>query len=49
MRQLKITHQITNRDSNTIEKYFNEISKEELLTPPGGVGNVPAGLNRVIS
>ncbi len=33
MRQLKITNQITNRDSATIEKYFNEISKESLLTP----------------
>ena len=33
MRQLKITHQITNRDSSTVEKYFNEVSKEELLTP----------------
>jgi RNA polymerase primary sigma factor len=33
MRQLKITNQITNRDSATIEKYFNEISKVELLTP----------------
>jgi RNA polymerase primary sigma factor len=33
MRQLKITNQITNRDSATIEKYFNEISKEALLTP----------------
>lgn len=32
MRQLKITHQITNRDSATIEKYFNDISKEGLLT-----------------
>ncbi len=32
MRQLKITNQITNRDSATIEKYFNEISKVELLT-----------------
>jgi RNA polymerase primary sigma factor len=32
MRQLKITNQITNRDSATIEKYFNEISKMELLT-----------------
>ncbi len=32
MRQLKITHQITNRDSSTVEKYFNEISKESLLT-----------------
>lgn len=32
MRQLKITHQITNRDSVTVEKYFNDISKEGLLT-----------------
>lgn len=32
MRQLKITHQITNRDSPTVEKYFNDISKEGLLT-----------------
>ncbi|MES2731818.1 MAG: RNA polymerase sigma factor RpoD/SigA [Bacteroidota bacterium] len=33
MRQLKITHLITNRDSSTLEKYFNEISKIDLLTP----------------
>lgn len=33
MRQLKITHSITNRDSSTLEKYFNEVSKVELLTP----------------
>lgn len=33
MRQLKITQSITNRDSQTLEKYFNEISKVELLTP----------------
>ena len=33
MRQLKITQSITNRDSRTLEKYFNEISKDELLTP----------------
>ncbi|SDM23250.1 RNA polymerase primary sigma factor [Catalinimonas alkaloidigena] len=33
MRELKITHQITNRDSATLEKYFTEISKVELLTP----------------
>jgi RNA polymerase primary sigma factor len=32
MRQLKITHLITNRDSATLEKYFNEISKVDLLT-----------------
>ncbi|MEN7548995.1 sigma-70 family RNA polymerase sigma factor [Rapidithrix thailandica] len=34
MRQLKITQSITNRrESHTLEKYFNEISKQELLTP----------------
>ncbi|NMM50143.1 sigma-70 family RNA polymerase sigma factor [Marinigracilibium pacificum] len=33
MRQLKITQTITNRDSKTLEKYFFEISKEEMLTP----------------
>lgn len=33
MRQLKITQSITNRDSQTLEKYFNDISKYELLTP----------------
>lgn len=33
MRQLKITNTITNRDSATLEKYFNEVSKVELLTP----------------
>ncbi len=33
MRQLKISQSITNRDSKTLEKYFNEVSKEDLLTP----------------
>jgi RNA polymerase primary sigma factor len=33
MRQLKISNLITNRDSATIEKYFNEIAKVSLLTP----------------
>lgn len=33
MRQLKITNLITNRDSASLEKYFNEISKVELITP----------------
>jgi len=32
MRQLKITKRITNRDSESITKYFNEISKIPLLT-----------------
>ena len=34
MRQLKITQSITNRkESHTIEKYFNDLSKEERITP----------------
>lgn len=33
MRQLKITQSITNRDSQTLEKYFNEVSKVDLLAP----------------
>lgn len=32
MRQLKITKSITNRDTPSLDKYFQEISKEELLT-----------------
>jgi len=34
MRQLTITQSITNRkESHTIEKYFNDLSKEERITP----------------
>ena len=32
MRQLKITNQITKRDTKSLEKYFNEISKYPLIT-----------------
>lgn len=32
MRQLKISNTITNRDGVTIERYFNEVAKEEMLT-----------------
>ncbi|HEY8402268.1 MAG TPA: RNA polymerase sigma factor RpoD/SigA, partial [Cytophagaceae bacterium] len=32
MRQLKITYTLTNRDSTSVEKYFNEVSKEQLLS-----------------
>jgi RNA polymerase primary sigma factor len=32
MRQLKITKQITNRDAKSLEKYFQEISKIEMIT-----------------
>jgi RNA polymerase primary sigma factor len=32
MRQLKITKQITNRDTKSLEKYFQEISKIEMIT-----------------
>jgi len=33
MRQLKITKQITNRDTKSLDKYFQEISKIDLITP----------------
>ncbi len=33
MRQLKISKQITNRDTYSLDKYLQEIAKEELLTP----------------
>ncbi len=33
MRQLKITKQITNRESHSLDKYLQEIGKVELLTP----------------
>ena len=33
MRQLKISKQITNRDSLSLDKYLQEIGKEELITP----------------
>ena len=32
MRQLKITKQITNRESQSLEKYFQEISKVDMIT-----------------
>ena len=33
MRQLKITKSITNRNSDSLEKYLHDIAKEELITP----------------
>jgi RNA polymerase primary sigma factor len=33
MRQLKITHSITNRDNTSFEKYLQDISKEQMVTP----------------
>src|SRR5680860_567227 len=32
MRQLKITKQVTNRDTKSLEKYFQEISQIDLIT-----------------
>ena len=32
MRQLKITKQVTNRDTKSLEKYFQEVSKLDLIT-----------------
>ncbi|MDR1793267.1 MAG: RNA polymerase sigma factor RpoD/SigA [Bacteroidales bacterium] len=33
MRQLKITHSITNRDNTSFEKYLQDISKEPMVSP----------------
>lgn len=33
MRQLKITQQITKRESKSLEKYLQEVSKEDMITP----------------
>ena len=33
MRQLKIVKQVTNRDTKSLEKYFQEIGKIDLITP----------------
>ena len=33
MRQLKITKQLTNRDTISLDKYLQEIGKESLITP----------------
>ena len=33
MRQLKISKSITNRESESLEKYLQEIGKVELITP----------------
>ena len=32
MRQLRITRQVTNRDSIAFEKYLQEISREEMIS-----------------
>jgi len=32
MRQLKITKSITNRDSSSLEKYLQDVGKEEMIT-----------------
>ena len=37
MRQLKISKQITNRESQSLDKYLQEIGKVDLLTPDGEV------------
>jgi RNA polymerase primary sigma factor len=33
MRQLKISHSITNRDNSSFEKYLQDISKEQMISP----------------
>ncbi len=32
MRQLKITKSITNRDSSSLEKYLQDVGKEQMVT-----------------
>jgi len=41
MRQLKITKSITNRESQSLEKYLQEIGKVDLLTPEEGCQTIP--------
>ena len=38
MRQLKISQNITNRESQSLEKYFNDVNKVDLLTVDEEVG-----------
>ena len=33
MRQLKISHSITNRDNSSFEKYLQDISREQMISP----------------
>lgn len=33
MRQLKISKQLTNRDTRSLEKYLNDVSRESMVTP----------------
>jgi len=56
MRQLKITKQLTNRDSKSIDKYLSDVSKEEMVTPEEEVSLAvkikqgdEAALNRLVN
>lgn len=56
MRQLKITKQLTNRDSKSIDKYLSDVSKETMITPDEEVQLAvkikqgdEASLNRMVS
>jgi len=40
MRQLKITKSITNRESQSLDKYLQEIGKEGLITAEDEVNNI---------
>jgi len=51
MRQLKITKQVTNRDAKSLDKYFQEISKIDLITADEEVElalKIKAGSNRAL-
>jgi len=41
MRQLKISRSITNRESESLEKYLREINRLELLAPDEEIGLFP--------
>ena len=48
MRQLKITKSITNRESQSLEKYLQEIGKVDLITPEEEVKLVSETDNQVL-
>ena len=51
MRQLKIVKQVTNRDAKSLDKYFQEISKIDLITTDEEVElavRIKAGDNRAL-
>ena len=48
MRQLKITKQLTNRDSKSIDKYLSDVSKESMINAEEEVNLAVKRLESVI-